>query len=173
MGDATNRLTASAPIKGCNAAHGGVRVNKGARCRLMLSRRRAAVAGIDASWPRRHAVSGVGSVHESPKSLPSDMLRMLGLLHSLGLVVIPARSAERAHSCSAARRHRSRVAGCFILFAGLLPEQSDPRTREPRGDRKQARVLICRFPPALAGCRSGAILGRVRPPRIGRRPGAS
>ncbi len=62
----------------------------------MLSRRRAAVAGIDASWPRRHAVSGVGSVHESPKSLPSDMLRMLGLLHSLGLVVIPlARQSER------------------------------------------------------------------------------
>ena len=105
----------------------------------------------------------VGSVHESPKSLPSDMLRMLGLLHSLGLVVIAARSAERAHSCSAARRHRSRVAGCFILFAGLLPEQSDPRTRQPRVDRTQARVVICLFSPALAGCRGGAILGRLSP----------
>ena len=78
-------------------------MNKGARCRFMLSRRRVAVAGIDADRPRRHALSGVGSVHESPKQLPSDMLRILGLIQKLGFVIFPARSAERAHFCSETR----------------------------------------------------------------------
>ena len=66
----------------------------------------------------------------------------------------------------------SRGAGCFSWFAGRWPEQSDPCTRQPRGDRNQARVLICCFPRALAGCQSGTILGRVSPPRIGNRPSA-
>ena len=134
----------------------------------------AAVAGIDAERPRRHAIAGDGSVHESPKQLPSELLRILGLLQKLGLVIIPARSGhERARLCSATTRDRSRVAGCLSCFARLLPEQSGPRTRQPRGDRKHACVLICRLPSALAGCQSGTILDRVSPPRIGSRPCAS
>ena len=123
----------------------------------------AAVAGIEAERPRRHAIAGDGSVHESPKQLPSEVIRILGLLQTLGLVIFPARSAERARSCSATTRDRSRGAGCYSSFAGLLPEQSDPRTRQPRRDRKQTRVLICGLPATRAGCRSGTILGRVSP----------
>ena len=79
FGDATNGLTASTLINGWNAVHGGVRVNRFARCRWMLSRSCAAVAGIDADRPRRYALSGVVSVHESPKQLPSELLHNLGL----------------------------------------------------------------------------------------------
>ena len=103
----------------------------------------AAVAGIEAERPRRHAIAGDGSVYESPKQLPSELLRILGLLQKLGLVINPARSVERAHSCSAMTRDRSRVAAYLFSFAGLLPEQSDPRTRQPpRGSDIRPRVVL-------------------------------
>ena len=128
----------------CNSLHRvcarmGVRVFVGCSFAAV-----AAVAGIEAERPRRHAIAGDGSVHESPKQLPSELLRILWLLQKLGLVINPARSVERAHSCSATTRDRSRVAVFFSSFAGLLPEESDPRTRQPCGERTQARGLICR-----------------------------